>query len=104
MDPFLKEFFPAVFRRKNSGGQNNYCKYDNKGLAAFTSSLYLAGLVSTLAASPVTRNYGRRASIVCGGISFLVGAALNAAAVNLEMLILGRIMLGVGIGFGNQVG
>jgi MFS family permease len=103
MDPFLEKFFPVVFRRKNSGHQNNYCKYDNQGLSAFTSSLYLAGLVSSLFASPVTRNYGRRASIVCGGISFLIGAILNVAAVNLAMLILGRIMLGVGIGFGNQV-
>lgn len=102
MDPFLEKFFPVVFRRKNSGHQNNYCKYDNQGLSAFTSSLYLAGLVSSLFASPVTRNYGRRASIVCGGISFLIGAILNVAAVNLAMLILGRIMLGVGIGFGNQ--
>uniref|UniRef100_A0A0E0B2Y5 Major facilitator superfamily (MFS) profile domain-containing protein n=2 Tax=Oryza glumipatula TaxID=40148 RepID=A0A0E0B2Y5_9ORYZ len=102
MDPFLKKFFPVVFRKKNDDGQNNYCKYDNQGLSAFTSSLYLAGLVSSLAASPVTRNYGRRASIVCGGLSFLAGATLNAAAVNLVMLILGRILLGVGIGFGNQ--
>jgi MFS family permease len=103
MDPFLQKFFPAVYHRKNSGSQNNYCKYDNQGLAAFTSSLYVAGLIASLAASPVTRNYGRKVSIVCGGISFLVGATLNAAAVNLAMLLLGRIMLGVGIGFGNQV-
>lgn len=102
MNPFLEKFFPTVYRNKMRAHENNYCKYNNQGLSAFTSSLYLAGLVSSLVASPVTRNYGRRASIVCGGISFLVGAALNAAAVNLEMLILGRIMLGVGIGFGNQ--
>nr|CAD1825696.1 unnamed protein product [Ananas comosus var. bracteatus] len=102
MDPFLEKFFPVVYRRKNSGSQNNYCKYDNQGLAAFTSSLYLAGLVASIGASPVTRKYGRRVSIVCGGISFLIGATLNAAAANLAMLLLGRIMLGVGIGFGNQ--
>lgn len=102
MNPFLEKFFPSVYRNKMRAHENNYCKYNNQGLAAFTSSLYLAGLVSSLVASPITRNYGRRASIVCGGISFLVGATLNAAAVNLEMLILGRIMLGVGIGFGNQ--
>ncbi|CAL9041545.1 sugar transport protein 7-like [Musa acuminata AAA Group] len=102
MDPFLKKFFPVVYRKKNSQSHNNYCEYDNQGLAAFTSSLYLAGLVASLAASPVTRKHGRRASIVCGGISFLVGATLNSAAVNLPMLILGRIMLGIGIGFGNQ--
>ncbi|THU66364.1 hypothetical protein C4D60_Mb05t13370 [Musa balbisiana] len=102
MDPFLEKFFPVVYRKKNFQSQNNYCKYDNQGLAAFTSSLYLAGLVASLVASPVTRKNGRRASIVCGGVSFLVGATLNAAAVNLAMLLLGRIMLGVGIGFGNQ--
>jgi len=103
MDDFLKEFFPAVYRQKLHAHENNYCKYDNQGLAAFTSSLYIAGLIASLMASPVTRKYGRRASIIGGGISFLIGSALNASAVNLIMLILGRVMLGFGIGFGNQV-
>ncbi|KAG8372640.1 hypothetical protein BUALT_Bualt12G0087700 [Buddleja alternifolia] len=82
--------------------ENNYCKYNNQGLAAFTSSLYLAGLLASIVASPITTKYGRRGSIICGGISFIIGATLDASAVNLPMLILGRIMLGVGIGFGNQ--
>lgn len=103
MDDFLVKFFPKVYRNKMHAHENNYCKYNNQGLAAFTSSLYLAGLVASLMASPVTRLYGRRASLISGGISFLVGSALNASAVNLAMLLLGRIMLGVGIGFGNQV-
>lgn len=103
MDAFLEKFFYAVYENKKHAHENNYCKYNNQGLAAFTSSLYPAGLVATLVASPITRNYGRRASIICGGISFLVGAALNATAINLAMLLLGRIMLGIGIGFGNQV-
>ncbi|XP_052199442.1 sugar carrier protein A-like [Diospyros lotus] len=102
MDGFLHKFFPVVYRHKMHAHENNYCKYNNQGLAAFTSSLYLAGLVASLLASPITRKYGRKASIMCGGISFIVGATLDASAVNLTMLILGRIMLGVGIGFGNQ--
>lgn len=102
MDAFLEKFFPTVFTKKQHAHENNYCKYNNQGLAAFTSSLYLAGLVSSIFASPITRKYGRRGSIICGGLSFMVGAALDASAVNLPMLILGRIMLGVGIGFGNQ--
>ncbi|KAJ7979653.1 Sugar transport protein [Quillaja saponaria] len=102
MDGFLKKFFPSVYKNKRHAHENNYCKYDNHGLAAFTSSLYLAGLVASLMASTVTSKYGRRASIICGGISFLIGAALNASASNIAMLISGRIMLGVGIGFGNQ--
>ncbi|CAN8248091.1 unnamed protein product [Cochlearia groenlandica] len=102
MDEFLEKFFHTVYEKKKHAHESNYCKYDDQGLAAFTSSLYLAGLVSTLVASPVTRNYGRRASIVCGGISFLIGAGLNAGAVNMAMLLSGRILLGIGIGFGNQ--
>ncbi|KAK4404240.1 Sugar carrier protein A [Sesamum angolense] len=69
------------------------------------SSIHIVALsccLVSLVASPVTRKYGRRGSIICGGISFMVGAALDASAVNLAMLIVGRIMLGVGIGFGNQ--
>ena len=103
MNGFLQKFFPVVYRNKMRAHEDNYCKYNNQGLAAFTSSLYLAGLVSSLVASPITRKYGRRGSILCGGMSFIVGATLDASAVNLTMLILGRIMLGIGIGFGNQV-
>ncbi|KAL4654275.1 hypothetical protein ACB092_01G366500 [Castanea dentata] len=103
MDTFLEKFFPTVFVKKTQAHESNYCKYENQGLAAFTSSLYLAGLVASLMASPVTRKFGRRTSIICGGLSFLTGATLNASAINVAMLLLGRIMLGVGIGFGNQV-
>ncbi|KAI6679524.1 hypothetical protein NL676_033405 [Syzygium grande] len=93
MDDFLKEFFPKVYRRKQKHlHETDYCKYDNQILTLFTSSLYFAGLVSTFAAS----HYHR------GSISFFFGAVLNAAAVNIWMLIFGRILLGVGIGFGNQ--
>ncbi|XP_051149103.1 sugar transport protein 14 [Andrographis paniculata] len=103
MDDFLEEFFPHIARRKKAkGGETDYCKYDNQVLTLFTSSLYFAALVSTFAASYVTRNKGRKASIICGSISFFLGAVLNAAAQNIAMLILGRILLGVGIGFGNQ--
>lgn len=102
MDQFLLKFFPGVYRKKKGVRENNYCKYNDEGLSAFTSSLYVAGLVASLLASPVTRKYGRKSSIVTGGLCFLIGAALTASAVNLAMLILGRIMLGVGIGFGNQ--
>ncbi|KAG6557087.1 hypothetical protein Mapa_001014 [Marchantia paleacea] len=101
MDMFLEEFFPVVFRNKENK-KSNYCEYDNQGLQAFTSSLYLAGMVASLAASYTTRNWGRQPSILMGGIIFLGGAILNAAAVNLIMLIIGRIMLGLGIGFACQ--
>lgn len=103
MDAFLIKFFPSVYEKKRRSRENNYCKFNDQGLSAFTSSLYLSGLVATFFASPVTCIHGRRISIIFGGISFLVGAALNATAINFAMLLLGRIMFGIGIGFGNQV-
>ncbi|KAJ4825911.1 Sugar transport protein 14 [Turnera subulata] len=103
MDDFLKDFFPKVYRRKQEHlNETDYCKYDSQILTLFTSSLYFAALFSTFGASHVTRNKGRRASILVGSVSFFLGAVLNAAAVNISMLIIGRIFLGVGIGFGNQ--
>lgn len=103
MDDFLKHFFPKVYRRKQHFlHETDYCKYDNQLLTLFTSSLYFAGLVSTFGASYLTRKKGRRASILFGAANFFVGAVINAAAVNIGMLIIGRILLGIGIGFGNQ--
>lgn len=103
MDDFLKEFFPKVYRRKHAHLlETDYCKYDDQILTLFTSSLYYAALVSTFGASVLTRTKGRRASILVGGASFFVGGIVNAFAKNVAMLIIGRIFLGFGIGFGNQ--
>ena len=44
------------------------------------------------------------ASIISRDINFIIGATMNASAMNFPMLIIGRIMLGVGIGLANQVG
>lgn len=104
MEPFLEKFFPEVYTRMKSDTKiSNYCKFDSELLTSFTSSLYIAGLVASVFASSVTRAYGRKPSILAGGAAFLAGAALNGAAVNIYMLILGRILLGVGVGFANQV-
>lgn len=102
MDDFLEKFFPAVFRKKHEDKESNYCKYDNQGLQLFTSSLYLAGLVATFAASYTTRNLGRRLTMLIAGVLFIIGVIFNGAAQNLAMLIVGRILLGCGVGFANQ--
>ncbi|KAE8793289.1 4B hexose transporter [Hordeum vulgare] len=102
MDDFLREFFPAVLHRKNQDKDSNYCKYDNQGLQLFTSSLYLAGLTATFFASYTTRRLGRRLTMLIAGVFFIVGVIFNGAAQNLAMLIVGRILLGCGVGFANQ--
>lgn len=103
MDAFLKKFFPDVYRKQHATtNTNDYCKFDSQLLTTFTSSLYIAGLIASFFASASTRLLGRRTSMLIGGATFLVGAALNGAAVNVAMLIIGRILLGIGVGFANQ--
>ncbi|TVU31680.1 hypothetical protein EJB05_23378, partial [Eragrostis curvula] len=102
MNSFLKRFFPEVYRHKQDSKVSHYCQFNSELLTLFTSSLYIAGLVATLIASYVTRRYGRRASMLIGGGVFIAGSVFGGAAVNVPMLLLNRILLGVGLGFTNQ--
>ncbi|KFK39191.1 hypothetical protein AALP_AA3G211700 [Arabis alpina] len=104
MEEFLTKFFPDVLRKMHHeiGKETEYCKYDNELLTLFTSSLYLAALFASFLASTITRRFGRKISMMLGSLSFLAGALLNGLAINLEMLIIGRLLLGVGVGFANQ--
>ena len=105
MDPFLKKFFPDVYEKEHNikPSDNQYCKFDSQVLTLFTSSLYLAALVASLGASTITRVFGRRLTMISGGVLFLAGAALNGFAQKVWMLIVGRMLLGFGIGCANQV-
>lgn len=103
MPEFLERFFPDVYyRQQNAASGSMYCTFENHLLTLFTSSLYLAALVSSFFAATTTRRFGRKISMCTGGTVFLIGAILNGAAMNVEMLIIGRLLLGVGIGYGNQ--
>ncbi|ERM99837.1 hypothetical protein AMTR_s00098p00092130 [Amborella trichopoda] len=60
-------------------------------------------MAATFLAAWVCKKYGRRPSMRAASLFFLGGVALTAAAVNLPMLIIGRILVGLGIRFANQV-
>ncbi|KAM0893687.1 hypothetical protein ACQ4PT_024965 [Festuca glaucescens] len=102
MQSFLEKFFPEVLREMEGAKRDAYCKYDNQMLTAFTSSLYIAGMLSSLVASRMTRRVGRQAVMLSGGVLFLAGSGINAAALNIAMLIIGRMLLGFGVGFTAQ--
>ncbi|KAL6990845.1 Transcription factor stp1 [Sarracenia purpurea var. burkii] len=103
MDSFMKKFFPSVYRKEQEDSSTNqYCKFNSQTLTMFTSSLYLAALLSSLVASVVTRRLGRKLSMLFGGVLFCSGALINGFAQAVWMLILGRILLGFGVGFTNQ--
>ncbi|KAJ4765274.1 Sugar transport protein 5 [Rhynchospora pubera] len=101
---FIEKFFPSVLRKMIMHGPQTsvYCLYDSQRLTAFTSSLYIAGLFASLVASKLSKKIGRQAIMLLGGIFFFLGAVLNAAAVDLAMLIIGRMFMGFGVGFTNQ--
>ncbi|KAM1264717.1 hypothetical protein ACFX15_034022 [Malus domestica] len=77
MDSFLKKFFPEVYIKESTikPSDDQYCKFDSQKLTLFTSSLYLAARVVSL--------------------------CINCAQY-LWMLVVGRILLGFGIGCANQ--
>ncbi|OEL28151.1 Sugar transport protein 5 [Dichanthelium oligosanthes] len=99
MESFLSEFFPEVLSEMKKEKHDVYCKYDNQWLTLFTSSLYIAATLSSLVASRVTMMVGRQGILLIGGALFLAGSIFNAAAVNIAMLIIGRMLLGFGLGF-----
>lgn len=104
MDSFLKKFFPEVYRRMIEDKEvSNYCKFESELLTSFTSSLYIAGLVASFVASIITDSFGRKPTIIIAGIAFLAGSGFGGWGYNVYILILGRVLLGIGVGFANQV-
>lgn len=51
----------------------------------------------------MSRSLGRKATIQIAAACFIVGSALCAGAEHVAMLIVGRLLLGCGVGFANQV-
>ncbi|KAL4602302.1 hypothetical protein ACB092_10G043200 [Castanea dentata] len=74
MDSFFKEFFSSVYAKESSfkPSDDQYCKFDSQILTSFTSSLYLAALVVSIFAATVTRIFGRRTTMLLGGVLFCV--------------------------------
>lgn len=73
MVPFLRKFFPSVLRKEGGTKPNIYCVYDSQVLTAFTSSLYIAGLVASLVASRLAKIFGRRNVMLLGVVPSLQG-------------------------------
>lgn len=102
MDSFLLYFFPTVYEKKQLASESNYCKFSDPLLESFTSSMYIAGLFATFLASRTTQKLGRRPTMLIAGCLYMMGVVLMTFAQNVAMLILGRILVGCSVGFGNQ--
>ena len=62
----------------------------------------MAGIVGALIASTTSRKFGRRNTMLAGGVAFLIGAVLMTCAVHMGMLIAGRMAMGLGVGLTTQ--
>jgi hypothetical protein len=58
--------------------------------------LFLAGIFGAFLGSFTAKKWGRRPTMMLGGLCFLVGAVLMAPAVHVAMLIVGRVVMGLG--------
>lgn len=96
---FQSRFFPSML---SGTGTNAYCQFDDQLLQLFTSSLYLAGAITAIVGMWTCKNLGRRTTMLFGGIAFLVGTVLAASAFNIGQLVVGRVVLGIGVGFATQ--
>ncbi|KAI8080044.1 general substrate transporter [Halteromyces radiatus] len=74
--------------------------HPNDTIQGMVVSVFLLGAwVTSYPASWVMDQFGRRSTIFSGAIVFIIGGVLQTAAINMPMLMIGRILSGFGIGF-----
>eukprot|EP01138_Halocafeteria_seosinensis_P010689 gb/GECG01010916.1/.p1 GENE.gb/GECG01010916.1/~~gb/GECG01010916.1/.p1 ORF type:complete len:581 (+),score=68.58 gb/GECG01010916.1/:1-1743(+) len=67
------------------------------GLVA--SSMTIGAMLGTATAGFVQDEFGRKCAVLCASFIYTTGAVLEGTAVQLSMLICGRVIVGVGVGW-----
>lgn len=96
MRGFASRFFPDTLA--NHGPATAYCNYNNHILELFTSSLYLAAAFAALLGSYTCNRFGRRVTMLGGAVCYAIGVALQTSAFEVGQLVVGRVILGIGVG------
>lgn len=63
-----------------------------------------SGLFFALVSWPMGSYFGRKITLVVSGTAYFIGGILVGFAQNLAMLVIGRVLLGVGTGLANCAG
>ena len=93
------QFFPDIYEAAmNSNNTSPYCVYNSHTLQLFSASMFLSGALAALPAGYAARAYGRRIMMFVSGALFVLGGGLQAGAHNVAMLVIGRLILGCGVG------
>ncbi|EGW34830.1 uncharacterized protein SPAPADRAFT_145342 [Spathaspora passalidarum NRRL Y-27907] len=88
-------------------GTPSYIKFfDNPGSTIqgfITSCMALGSFFGSIASSFVSEPFGRRFSLLVCSFFWMVGAAIQSSSQNRAQLIIGRLISGIGVGFGSSV-
>ncbi len=68
-----------------------------------TSWVTLGAMIAALAAGMAADRFGRRPVLLAAGLLFIVGAGVQALTPGVEILVLGRLVTGFGIGFASVI-
>jgi MFS family permease len=71
-------------------------------LGAVNAMMPAGKVVSSLAAAPISNRFGRKKTLVIGFVLAIAGAVIQTASVNYPLLLLSRLVLGLGSGFMSQ--
>lgn len=75
----------------------------SSGVGVVVSAVTAGALLGALATSALSQKMSRRAIVLLAAIVFIVGAALAAAAPNVEVLIGARLVIGLAVGLASTV-
>ncbi|KAG5421961.1 HGT1 [Candida metapsilosis] len=68
-----------------------------------TASMALGSIFGSIASAFISEPFGRRLSLLICSFFWMVGAAIQSSSQNRPQLIIGRIISGIGVGFGSSV-
>ncbi len=68
-----------------------------------TSWVTLGAMIAALAAGMAADRFGRRPVLLAAGLLFIAGAVIQALTPGVEILVLGRLVTGFGIGFASVI-
>mmetsp|Transcript_42630 Transcript_42630/g.40920 ORF Transcript_42630/g.40920 Transcript_42630/m.40920 type:complete len:123 (+) Transcript_42630:24-392(+) len=63
----------------------------------------LGAAVGSIFAGPFSDRYGRKPTIIMADLLFMLGAVVMASAPNIPILIVGRLIVGFGVGIASMI-
>lgn len=72
--------------------------FNERQVGFVNSSMPLGAVAGALLLSPANQFFGRRKAILFSIILYTIGAALEAGSINYPMMIISRLILGLGVG------